>query len=100
MSCPCRPAPADRCPAKQPGMSCSLPIGHYLPHAKCVHTPDFTEHRAYTWWGLCHEQVIDRDGFYAPCDLPASTTRTDPEDGDEYPVCRIHRDRYQENPDD
>lgn len=41
----------------------------------------------------CHEQVIDRDGFYAPCDRPATTTRTDPEDGHEYPVCHMHRTR-------
>ncbi len=44
----------------------------------------------------CHEQVIDRDGMFAPCDRTAATTRTDPEDGHEYPVCRIHRDRYKE----
>ena len=41
----------------------------------------------------CHEQVIDPDGFYAPCDRPATTTRIDPEDGHEYPVCRMHRPR-------
>jgi hypothetical protein len=71
-------------------MSCSLPAGHYLPHAKCVHAVGCTEHRAYTWWGLCHEQVT-RDGFYAPCDRAATTTRTD-EDGHAYPVCDLHKE--------
>ena len=96
MSCPCRPVPDDRCPSKKgDSLSCSLPAGHHLPHAKCVHTPSLTEHRFYTWWGLCHEEVI-RDGMFAPCDRTAATTRTDPEDGHEYPVCRMHRTRSPE----
>ena len=92
MSCPCRPVPADRCPSKMAdSCSCSLPAGHRLPHAKCVHTPSLTEHRFYTWWGHCHEEVI-RNGLYAPCGRRATTTRTDPEHGDEYPVCNEHKE--------
>lgn len=93
MSCPCRPAPADRCPSKMTdSCSCSLPAGHHLPHAKCVHTVTGTEHRAYEWWGRCHQAVVDRDGYLDACNAPATTTRTDPEDGHEYPVCDEHKE--------
>lgn len=91
MTCTCRPAPEDRCPSKQPGMSCTLPRGHALPHAKCVNVHGHSEHRAYEWWGYCHQEVVDRDGYLDACNEPATTSRLDLEDGHQYPVCRAHR---------
>lgn len=38
----------------------------------------------------CHQEVADRDGYLDACNEPATTTRTD-DNGDEYPVCRMHR---------
>lgn len=92
MTCPCRPAPTDRCPAKRPGVSCSLPAGHGVVHAKCVHAIGHVEHRAYEWRDRCHEEVADEDGMAEPCNRPATTTRTDPDDGHEYAVCDNHKE--------
>lgn len=49
------------------------------------------KHRPY-----CHQEVVDRDGFLDACNAPATTTRTDPEDGHQYPVCHMHRTRSPE----
>jgi hypothetical protein len=44
----------------------------------------------------CHQEVVDRDGHLDACNAPATTTRTDPEDGHQYPVCHMHRTRSPE----
>lgn len=44
----------------------------------------------------CHQEVTDEDGHLEACNEPATTTRTDPEDGHEYPVCHMHRTRSPE----
>lgn len=72
-------------------MSCSLPRGHSLPHAKCVTGPGHAEHRAYEWWGYCHQEVVDMDGHLDACKAPACTSRID-DDGDEFPVCVDHQE--------
>ena len=88
----------DPCPAKRPGMTCSLPRGHTLPHAKCVSSIGVAGHRAYEWWGRCHEEVIDSGGYLDACNASAVTSVLD-EDGQQYPVCNMHRSRTPEGAD-
>ena len=39
----------------------------------------------------CHEEIVDRDGFSAPCEKPAVGYRLDLNTGGRpYPVCRKH----------
>lgn len=40
----------------------------------------------------CHQTITDEDGYLEACNYPATTTRTDPEDGHEYPVCDDHKE--------
>lgn len=90
--CTCRPTPAEYCPAKRPGMSCSLPDGHGVVHAHCVHAIGHTEHRAYDWRDRCHQEITDEDGYLEACNTAATTTRSDPGNRESYPVCTAHQE--------
>lgn len=40
----------------------------------------------------CHQEVVDSNGRLDACNASASTSRLDPEDGHEYPVCVDHQE--------